>query len=80
MKTGLPLHKTVIVFPGLTELTSTSVLANALTEATEFFYPGASSWLREIGSQVGFNFKRQAPTLGENLTNTELSQMVSGDL
>ena len=32
----VPLHKTVNVFPGVNELTSTSVLANALTEASGF--------------------------------------------
>ena len=34
IKTGFPLHNTVIVFPGSTALTSTSVLANALTDAS----------------------------------------------
>ena len=36
IKTGLPLHKTVIVLPGFTALTSTSVLAKALTDASGF--------------------------------------------
>ena len=38
MKTGFPLQRTVIVFPGVTELISTSVLAKALTDASGFIW------------------------------------------